>query len=145
MVGRVSRARLRRQNLRTLLRALSGKDRREDFQSYIAIKTTIMGAVHLSHPASADQDDDFVRAESCARRDGHFFSLAVQLTTTVMGADAACSGRVFIRNRWPSADTADRDLEFGFQIGTSKFFGTRLSARRARSLALAPQVCSIRA
>src|SRR2546425_8605586 len=28
------------------------------------------------HPASADQDDDFVRAESCARRDGHFFSLA---------------------------------------------------------------------
>ena len=37
---------------------------------------------------------------------GHFLTPAVQLTTTVMGADSACSGSVLIRNRWPSAATA---------------------------------------
>ena len=41
------------------------------------------------------------------REDLHFFfSPAVQLRTTVMGAEATCSGAVMIRKRCPSADTS---------------------------------------
>ena len=53
----------------------------------------------------ANLRDDFVRTETCARSNAHFFSPAVQLRTTVIGVDAACPGGVLIRKRWPSADT----------------------------------------
>ena len=46
------------------------------------------------------------RKYSTHRSDCHFFSPAVQLTTTVTGAaDAAC-GTEMMRNRWPSGDTS---------------------------------------
>jgi hypothetical protein len=46
--------------------------------------------------------------EGFERRRGwrHFFSPAVQLTTSVMAADAVSSTRVLTRKRWPSAETS---------------------------------------
>ena len=45
-------------------------------------------------------------SEMNAMRMRHFFSSAGQLTTSVMGADAASSARVFTRKRWPSGETS---------------------------------------
>jgi hypothetical protein len=45
-------------------------------------------------------------AKMCANGERHFLDLGLQLTTTVIGVGAACSGAVLIRNRWPSADTS---------------------------------------
>jgi YHS domain-containing protein len=45
-------------------------------------------------------------AKMCADGERHFFDLGLQLTTTVIGVGAACSGAVLIRKRWPSADTS---------------------------------------
>ena len=78
----------------------------EDFDGHVAREFRVARAIHLAHAARANLRDDFVGAETRARGDAHFFSPAVQLRTTVIGADAACSGTVLIRNRWPSADTA---------------------------------------
>ena len=50
--------------------------------------------------------DETLRTEMRADAYLHFFSPAVQLTTTEMGCDADCSGAVLIRKRWPSADTS---------------------------------------
>jgi hypothetical protein len=36
----------------------------------------------------------------------YLFSNAGQLTTSVMGAGAACSASVFTRKRWPSGETS---------------------------------------
>jgi len=60
--------------------------------------------------ATGVRSKGFVRAETCARRDSHFFNPAFQLRTTVIGADAASAppvdtGRA-IRNRCPSGETA---------------------------------------
>src|ERR1700676_2248683 len=79
---------------------------RQDLDGHVAPELGVVRLIHFTHPARADWCEDFVRAEMCANREGHFFSPAVQLTTTVMGAEFACWGIMSIRNRWPSADTA---------------------------------------
>ena len=45
-------------------------------------------------------------AKMCASGERYFFKPVLQLRTTVIGADAPCSGAVLIRKRWPSGDTS---------------------------------------
>ena len=101
----------RRQHLRFALKpgepfGIMREGFRQDFDGHVAPELGVVRLIDLAHPARADWCEDFVGAEMGASRDGHFFSPAVQLRTTVMGADVACSGTVLIRKRWPSADTS---------------------------------------
>ena len=66
--------------------------------------------------SSPDGGEDFVRAETRASREGHFFdpagtfcfSSSNQFSTTLIcvGAACACSVGLSIRKRWPSGDTS---------------------------------------
>jgi len=66
----------------------------------------IGGFSYLSGTASQGLDPSPRANREIGVPRGHFFTPAVQLTTTVMGSEAACSGNVLIRNRWPSAETS---------------------------------------
>src|ERR1700686_4504385 len=80
----------------------------QNFDGHVASELGVVRLIHFSHAARANLREHFIRTETCAGRDGHFFSPAVQLRTTVIRADAACSGTLLIRKRWPSADTLYR-------------------------------------
>src|SRR5580704_8381903 len=43
----------------------------QDFDRNRAIKTSVLGPIYLTHAASAEGRLNFVRAESCARCEGH--------------------------------------------------------------------------
>ena len=66
---------------------------RQDFDGHVAPELGVVRLIHFAHAARANLRDDFVGAETCASGDTHFFNPAVQLTTTVIGALAACSVR----------------------------------------------------
>ena len=50
-----------------------GHRRRENFDGDVTIETRIATAVDFAHPASAEQRDDFVRAEARTGRDSQGF------------------------------------------------------------------------
>ncbi len=41
----------------------------QDFDGYIALESSVAGAIHLTHPAGAERGEDFVRSELGARRE----------------------------------------------------------------------------
>jgi hypothetical protein len=57
-------------------------------RSDMAVPLEVFRLVHHAHHARANPRDGLAGTETCATREGHFFSPAVQLRTTVMGVDA---------------------------------------------------------
>src|SRR5215469_18372665 len=57
----------------------SGQNLQRDF----AIELGILSEVHFTHPACAQRRKDLVRAKACAGCNGHFFTCALQLSSTV--------------------------------------------------------------
>jgi hypothetical protein len=48
-----------------------GQLRWQDLEGDNAIETRVSGAIHLAHAAGPEWAEDFVRAETHARRNGH--------------------------------------------------------------------------
>jgi hypothetical protein len=48
-----------------------GKMRGQHFDGDDSVQTGIFGAVNLTHPSGANTGEDFVRAQTFAREDGH--------------------------------------------------------------------------
>ena len=66
------------------------------------VKPRILRQIDLAHSACAELREDFVWAKQSATGEGHFFTSAVQLTTTVSGAFGSVSTIVLSRNFCPS-------------------------------------------
>ncbi len=86
------------------VREMNGKN----FNGDNSIEAGITSLINLAHSTRANGGEDFMRAKTLSGSDCHFFNPAAQLRTTVIGADAVCSGAVLIRNRCASAGTAYR-------------------------------------
>ena len=50
---------------------IAGDTGRKDLDGDVPIETGVAGTVDLPHPAGTDGTDDFVRAQTCARRQSH--------------------------------------------------------------------------
>jgi len=90
-----------RDHLRFLFEAF-GEFRFGNFEHDVAIEPRIAGFIHLSHAACADQRDDLVGAEFGSGR--HFFSSAVQFSTSVSGGEAVRSDSATAKIRCPSSE-----------------------------------------
>src|SRR5437867_4471000 len=91
--------------------------RGQDFDRDGPFDADIARFVNLAHSARADGGKDFVRAEAAASSETHFFSAAVQLSTTVISEDAASSRGTLSRKRWPSRVTSYCALKPAMVLG----------------------------
>src|SRR5215470_5851866 len=85
----------------------------ENLDRYITPEFCVVGLADFAHAAGANLREEFVRAETCAGADGHYFfpvgtfcfNSSNQFSTTLICvSDCACSAGLSIRNRWPSGE-----------------------------------------
>ena len=76
---------------------VSGKLLRQDLDSDITTKACVVRAIDLTHPASAKEGDDVVRAEASTRCQGHLKSTIdssyLALGRLIIDASRGCSAR----------------------------------------------------
>src|SRR5439155_809261 len=119
----------RRQHLGFALEAghalgVGGEVGEQDFERDVAVQARVASAIDFAHAARAEQRDDLVRADFCARWKAHFFTAASQFTTTVRGISVVSPTTVFTRKRLPSAATA-----YVNWLNPGDTLGTRASIR----------------
>ncbi|HEV8336851.1 MAG TPA: hypothetical protein VGR67_10570 [Candidatus Polarisedimenticolia bacterium] len=50
---------------------IPGKGLREHLDGHLPVEPGILGAIHLAHAARAERSEDFIRAQTCSRRESH--------------------------------------------------------------------------